>query len=69
MTPFVERWHDLANDLLGPPRLPRHPLITARFGIRAIRSAKAFAESTFHEDKTRASLPDSQLIHSLLSIN
>ena len=34
MTPFVERWHDLANDLLGPPRFPRHPLITARFGIR-----------------------------------
>ena len=54
MTPFVERWHDLANDLLGPPRLPRHPLITTRFGIRAIRSAKSFAESTFNEDKTRA---------------
>ena len=54
MAPFVERWHDLADDLLGPPRFPRHPLITARFGIRAIRSAKAFAESAFQEDKTRA---------------
>ena len=54
MTPFVSRWHDLSNDLLGPPRLPRHPLLTARFGIRAIRSAKSFAESTFQEDKTRA---------------
>ncbi|HKY42302.1 MAG TPA: NAD(P)/FAD-dependent oxidoreductase, partial [Pyrinomonadaceae bacterium] len=54
MTPFVEHWQDLANDLLGPPRLPRHPLITTRFGIRAIRSAKSFAESTFQEDKTRA---------------
>ena len=54
MTPFVEHWHDLANDILGPPRLPRHPLITTRFGIRAIRSAKSFAESTFQENKTRA---------------
>jgi phytoene dehydrogenase-like protein len=54
MTPFVERWHDLASDILGPPQLPRHPLLTGRFGIRAIRSAKSFAESTFKEDKTRA---------------
>ena len=54
MTPFVERWDDLASDILGPPRLPRHPLLTARFGLRAIRSAKAFAESTFQDDKTRA---------------
>ena len=54
MTPFVQRWRDLASDILGPPRLPRHPLLTARFGMRAIRSAKAFAESTFQDDKTRA---------------
>ena len=54
MTPFVERWDELAKDLLGPPRLPRHPLLTTRFGIRAIRSAKSFAESAFQEDKTRA---------------
>ena len=54
MTRFVDRWHDLAKDLLGPPQFPRHPLLTARFGIRAIRSAKSFAESTFQDDKTRA---------------
>lgn len=54
MTPFVDRWHDLAKDLLGPPRFPRHPLLTARFGIRAIRSAKSLAENTFQDDKTRA---------------
>jgi phytoene dehydrogenase-like protein len=54
MQPFVEGWNDLADDLLGPPRFPRHPLTTVRFGIRAIRSAKGFAESTFQEDETRA---------------
>ncbi len=53
-SPFVERWHDLASDLLGPPRFPRHPFTLARFGIKAIRSAKGFAESIFQEDKTRA---------------
>jgi phytoene dehydrogenase-like protein len=54
MTPFAERWRDLADDILGPARLPGHPLITARFGIHAIRSAKTFAESRFYEDNTRA---------------
>lgn len=68
MKPFVERWHDLAGDLLGPPRLPRHPLIAARFGLRAIRSAKAFAQRTFHEDKTRA-LFAGLAAHSFLSLD
>lgn len=52
--PVVERWHEIAADFLGPPRLPRHPLTAASFGVRAIRSAKGLAESTFAEDKTRA---------------
>ena len=68
MQPFVARWHDLAGDLLGPPRFPRHPFITGRFGIRAIRSAKAFAESTFREDKTRA-LFAGLAAHSFLSLD
>ena len=68
MQPFVERWHDLAGDILGPPRLPRHPFITGRFGIRAIRSAKAFAESAFGEGKTRA-LFAGLAAHSFLSLD
>jgi phytoene dehydrogenase-like protein len=52
--PIVRRWSDLAGDLLGPPRFPRHPLIVAAFGVRALRSAKGFAESIFTENKTRA---------------
>ena len=68
MTPFVERWHDLASDILGPPRLPRHPFLAARFGMRAIRSAKAFAESTFRDDKTRA-LFAGLAGHSFLALN
>ena len=52
--PVVERWNELTNDLLGPPRFPRHPLIAAGFGVHAIRSAKGLAESIFVENKTRA---------------
>src|SRR4051812_38588991 len=38
--PIVESWEDLLPDLLGPPRLPRHPLLVARFGLSALRSAR-----------------------------
>ncbi len=68
MKPFVRRWHELAGDLLGPPRVPHHPFLTGRFGIRAIRSAKGFAESTFREDKTRA-LFAGLAAHSFLSLD
>lgn len=68
MTPFAENWESLSNDLLGPPRFPRHPLLAARFGIHAIRSAKGFAESSFEEDRTRA-LFAGLAAHSFLSLD
>jgi phytoene dehydrogenase-like protein len=66
--PIVERWNELACDLLGPPRFPRHALTVARFGIHAIRSAKGLAESSFSEDKTRA-LFAGLAGHSCLALN
>ena len=54
MTPLVERWQELSDDILGPPRFPRHPFLAARFGMNAMRSAKSFAEGRFRDDKTRA---------------
>jgi len=68
MTPLMERWQDLADDILGPPRFPKHPFLAARFGIHAIRSAKSFAESRFKEDKTRA-LFAGMAAHSFLSLD
>ena len=68
MKPFVENWSSLAADLLGPPSFPRHPFLTARFGMRAIRSAKGFAESKFQEDRTRA-LFAGLAAHSFLSLD
>jgi phytoene dehydrogenase-like protein len=54
MTPLVDSWDELAEDLLGPPRVPRHPVAAARFGIHGLWRAKAFAEWKFKEDRTRA---------------
>jgi phytoene dehydrogenase-like protein len=39
MGPIAARWEALAGDLLGPLRVPRHPIAAASFGLRALRSA------------------------------
>jgi phytoene dehydrogenase-like protein len=54
MSPLVGNWPHISEDILGPLRLPRHPIALARFGIHAIRSAKALVRSHFKEAKTRA---------------
>jgi len=55
--PFAARGGDLMDALLGPfdPRHPpRHPLLLARFGMHAIRSAAGLARSAFEDERTRA---------------
>lgn len=54
MGPLVRSWPNISEDILGPLRLPRHPITLARFGLRAIRSAAGFTCSHFKEQKTRA---------------
>lgn len=40
-----EHWAQIAKYALGPKlRIPRHPLVMARFGVMAVRSATAFAK-------------------------
>jgi phytoene dehydrogenase-like protein len=51
---FAARADRLFPALLGPPRPPRHPLLLARFGLRAIRSARGLAESRFRGARARA---------------
>ena len=44
--PMVEHWAGIEQHLLGPiPRLPRHPLALARFGLEAIRPATTTARA------------------------
>lgn len=50
LAPFVARFDDLLEDALAPLRIPRHPLLLARFGLEAFRSLTGLA--------TRFSAPD-----------
>lgn len=54
MDPLVEDWPALRHDVLAPPKLPRHPLRMARFGLHAVRSARSLAESRFRGMRARA---------------
>jgi len=54
MWPLVSDWDKLASDLLGPLRLPHHPLALLRFGKCAMRSVQGLAESSFRGKRAKA---------------
>ncbi len=54
--PLAAQWEGLAGALLGPPRLPRRPLLLARFGLVALRSARSLTEKAFAGARARALL-------------
>ncbi len=41
MSPLLERAPELWPEILQPVRIPRHPVLMARFGLRALRSCKS----------------------------
>jgi len=68
MQPFVESWTAFAPEVLRPAlAIPKHPWLMARFGITAIRSAKAVA-SRFKNQRTR-SLFAGLAAHSFLALD
>ena len=54
MTPLVRNWRALLDEILGPLRPPRHPLLLARFGVLAIRSAQGLATTRFRGARAQA---------------
>jgi phytoene dehydrogenase-like protein len=54
MEPLAESWPRLRHDVLAPLHFPRYPLLMARFGLQAIRSARSLAESRFRGPRARA---------------
>ena len=52
--PLVRNWDKLSSDVIGPLRFPRHPLVTARFGLLGLRSAVSVAQSHFEGERARA---------------
>lgn len=52
----VRDWPRLESTILGPLRLPRHPIAAARFGLDALRPAAAVARRAFSGRDARALL-------------
>jgi phytoene dehydrogenase-like protein len=65
--PLFRRADELFQDTLGPLRPPRHPLVLARFGANAVRSATGLARSRFEGERARALLAGC-CAHSMLSL-
>ena len=55
-TPFLRDPHALLADLLGPLRVPRHPLRLARFGIPGLLPATWLLRALFRAERARAVL-------------
>jgi phytoene dehydrogenase-like protein len=53
MAPLVRDWDRLRDALLGPLRIPRHPLALARFGLKALRPAQDLALGAFDDERAR----------------
>jgi phytoene dehydrogenase-like protein len=52
--PIVRDWQKLVPALLGPlPPAPRHPLVLANFGLKALRSARGLAHGWFEGEHAR----------------
>jgi phytoene dehydrogenase-like protein len=54
MEPLAAGWLRLRHDVLAPPHLPRHPVLMAQFGLRAVRSARGLAEDLFRGERACA---------------
>jgi phytoene dehydrogenase-like protein len=65
--PLVRNADALVSEILGPARLPRHPLVLARFGLSALRSAAGLARSRFDGERAKA-LFAGCCAHSMLSL-
>ena len=53
--PFVRAWETFAGDVLAPPiRMPRHPVLMAQFGLKALRSATGIAGTALTGTPARA---------------
>jgi phytoene dehydrogenase-like protein len=54
LAPFLVDPHGFLADILGPARIPRHPLRLLRFAVQALRSAGGLARGRFRGERARA---------------
>ena len=68
MGPLARDVDKLMPELLGPFRIPRHPIALARYGLKGLRSAAGLARSRFDTDEARALLAGIAA-HSLIKLD
>jgi phytoene dehydrogenase-like protein len=51
--PLAADWEHLVGDILSPLKFPSHPLLMAKFGLKALQSAKQIADR-FRTEKAKA---------------
>ena len=67
--PVVKHWDDFTHDALGPlVRMPRHPILMARFGLSGFQPAQRLADHHFTGQRARA-LFAGLAAHSFLSFD
>jgi phytoene dehydrogenase-like protein len=54
LSDLVSHSQELFQDAFAPPRIPKHPVFFAQFGLRAIRPATSLARSYFKTERGRA---------------
>src|SRR5690606_2201906 len=65
---FVNNWGYLSEDIFGTLRVPKHPLLLARFGWYGMFSAKLLSGSLFKTEEAKA-LFIGCAAHSILPLN
>ena len=68
MRPYLGNAENLFHDALGPLKLPRHPLLMARFGLTAAQSAIGFAKRHFEGERARGMFCG-MAAHAMLSLD
>lgn len=56
ISPLLDHGRDLVAEILGPAHLPRHPLLLARFGARALMPATVLSRTWLRGERARALL-------------
>lgn len=54
LAPFQRRAESMVNAILRPIRIPRHPLLMARFGVKGLQSCARLVTRHFTEERSRA---------------
>ena len=68
MGPLARNADTILAEILGPFRLPRHPLVLARFGLNAILPAATLARRAFRRARTPAGCSAGLAAHSMLPL-